>query len=51
MRYPSVIDKKQKGDFIMSKGKNILNHVIFWGVLGLAVTAEGWMNLICKALF
>ena len=35
----------------MSKGKHILNHVIFWGILGLAVTAEGWMNLICKASY
>ncbi len=35
----------------MSKKKNILHHVMFWGVLGLAVTAEGWMDLICRAVF
>ena len=35
----------------MSKKKNILYHVMFWGVLGLAVTAEGWMDLICRAVF
>ncbi len=35
----------------MSKKKNVLNHVIFWGVLALAVTAEGWMDLLCRAVF
>ena len=49
--YPSVINKKQKGDTAMSKRKHILQHVIFWGIVGLAVTAEGWMDLLCRAVF
>ena len=35
----------------MSKKRNVMHHVIFWGVLCLALTAEGWMNLLCRALF
>ena len=35
----------------MSKKKNMLYHVVFWGVVGLAVTAEGWMDLICRVFF
>ena len=35
----------------MSKRKHILQHVIFWGILGLAVTAEGWMDLLCRVVF
>lgn len=35
----------------MSKKKNILNHLAFWGILALAVTAEGWMDLICRCIF
>ena len=34
-----------------SKKKAVLHHVVFWGVLGLAVTAEGWMDLLCRILF
>ena len=34
----------------MSKRKRILEQVIFWGILGLAVTAEGWMDLVCKVI-
>ena len=35
----------------MYKKKRILSHVVFWGILGLAVTAEGWMDLLCRAIF
>ena len=35
----------------MSKKRNLLSYVVFWGVLVLAVTAEGWMNLLCRAIF
>ena len=35
----------------MSRKRNVLNHVVFWGVLILAFTAEGWMDLICRAVF
>ncbi len=35
----------------MSKRKNILQHIVFWGVIVLAVTAEGWMDLICRVVF
>lgn len=35
----------------MSRKKTIVQHIVFWGILAAAVTAEGWMNLICGALF
>ncbi len=35
----------------MFKRKSILLHLSFWSVLLLAVTAEGWMDLICRAVF
>ena len=35
----------------MFKSKNVWRHVGFWGVLLLAATAEGWMDLICRAVF
>lgn len=35
----------------MSKKKNVLNHVVFWSILALAVTAEGWMDLICRLIY
>ena len=35
----------------MSKKKNVIQHIIFWGILAMAFTAEGWMNLICKVVF
>ena len=47
--YPVLINRKDGS--IMSKKKNALNHVIFWGVLVLALTAEGWMDLLCRAIF
>ena len=34
----------------MFKRKNVWCHVGFWGVLVLAVTAEGWMDLFCRAV-
>jgi hypothetical protein len=37
--------------FVMSNRKNVLYHIGFWGVLALAVTAEGWMNLICRMIY
>ncbi len=35
----------------MSKKKKVLNHILFWGVLILAFTAEGWMDAICRLVF
>ena len=35
----------------MSKKRNVLGHVLFWGIVCLAVTAEGWMDFICRAIF
>ena len=35
----------------MSRKRSILNHVLFWGVVGLAVTAEGWMDLLCRIIY
>ena len=35
----------------MSKKKSVLGHVVFWGVLALALTAEGWMDLLCRVIF
>ena len=34
----------------MSKKKNLWNHVLFWGILALALTAEGWMDLLCRLI-
>ena len=34
----------------MSKKKNWLCQIGFWGVLVLAVTAESWMDLLCRAM-
>ena len=30
--------------------RNILHHVCFWSVLVLAVTAEGWMDLLSRVI-
>lgn len=35
----------------MSRKKNVRSHLIFWGILALALTAEGWMDLICRVVF
>ena len=35
----------------MSKKKNVVQHIVFWGILVMAFTAEGWMNLICRAIY
>lgn len=35
----------------MFKRKNLWRHVSFWSVLLLAVTAEGWMDVLCRAVF
>ena len=34
----------------MFRLKEILHHITFWGVLLLAVTAEGWMDLLCRLM-
>lgn len=34
----------------MFRGKNLLRQLSFWGVLLLAVTAEGWGNLLCRLI-
>lgn len=31
--------------------KKVLQQVGLWGVLLLAFTAEGWMDLLCRVLF
>lgn len=35
----------------MFRRKNMVRHICFWGVLILTLTAEGWMDLICRALY
>ena len=35
----------------MSKRKNIMHHITFWCVLLLAVSAEGWMDLLCRVIY
>ena len=35
----------------MSKKKSVMRHVVFWGILLTAFTAEGWMDLVCRLLF
>ncbi len=35
----------------MSKHKHLVQNVVFFAVLGLAVTAEGWMDLLCRVIF
>lgn len=35
----------------MSKRKNIIRHIGFWGILTLALSAEGWMDLLCRLIF
>lgn len=48
--YPAVRYQKERM-IAMSKRKSIWLHVSFWSVLAIAVTAEGWMDLICRGLF
>ena len=31
--------------------KELARQIGFWSVLLLAVTAEGWMDLLCRVLF
>ena len=35
----------------MSNRKSIKQHLVFWGVVLLAVSAEGWMDLICRVIY
>ena len=35
----------------MFHNKALARRVGFWSVLFLAVTAEGWMDLLCRLLF
>ncbi len=35
----------------MFRHRSLWYHVSFWSVLILAVTAEGWMDLLCQGLF
>ena len=35
----------------MSHRKEIVYQIGFWCVVTLALTAEGWMDLLCRALF
>ena len=44
-------DRQKKGRIKMSHGKKWLMHLSFWSVLLLALTAEGWMDLICRAIY
>ena len=34
----------------MSK-KYVLQNVVFWGLMLTAVTAERWMDLLCRVIF
>ena len=31
--------------------KAVLQHVVFWCILLLALTAEGWMDLLCRLIY
>ena len=35
----------------MSRHNKIWQHLCFWSVLLLAVTAEGWMDLLCRIIY
>ena len=35
----------------MSKKNHVIHHIVFWGILAVAFTAEGWMNLLCRAIY
>ena len=35
----------------MSQNKKVMQHIVFWGVLLAAATAEGWMDLLCRAIY
>ena len=34
----------------MYKRHKIIQHICFWSVLAAALTAESWMDLICRAV-
>ena len=34
----------------MSNRKNLLYSLCFWGVLVLAFTAEGWVDILCRVI-
>ena len=33
------------------RNKKVLQQISFWGILLLAFTAEGWMDLLCRMFF
>lgn len=35
----------------MFHSKKLLQHIGFWGAIILAATAEGWMDLLCRAIY
>ncbi len=35
----------------MSRHNRVIWQIGFWGVLILALTAENWMDLVCRVLF
>ncbi len=35
----------------MSKKRELLRQIGFWGTLVLVLTAEGWMDLLCRAIY
>ena len=35
----------------MSKRKMVLYNLEFWGVIGIALTAEWWMDALCRLVF
>ena len=35
----------------MSRHNKFMQQLCFWSVLLLAVTAESWMDLVCKVIF
>lgn len=45
-----IVPKTERTVLYMSHRKNILYHIGFWCILILAVTAEGWVDLLIRAL-
>ncbi len=45
-----LMSENERTVFVMSKRKNLLCNLGFWGVLVLAFTAEGWVNFLCRLL-
>lgn len=46
-----ALQTDRKDGFAMSKRKMLVYNLEFWGVIGFALTAEWWMDLICRLVF